>query len=214
MCFWTSLSQDSKNAIFVTVRCLEMLQIAVWKNDIINGYGFCAIYLPKIDISTWNSACHMCRYSFTPYCPFFKFWILKKKIYKKLSFSFLGLFFGTAFFGKIRDSSLNELLILRYLVLFICILLLISIFGDFSNIYPFSTKNGMTLDHAIFAKSHLNRHISKRFWEKSAKFCKRRQIDIRRSMPSFASISVTPRTLFKKNRWGRIRPPRRSRVKC
>ena len=33
-------------------------------------------------------------------------------------------------------------------------------------------------------------------------------------MPSFASIPITPRTLLKKNRGGRIRPPGRSRVKC
>ena len=68
----------------------------------------------------------------------FPFWGVKKNV-----------------FWKIRDSSLKELLILRHLVLFVCILLLISIFGDFSNIYPFSTKNGMTL-------GHLNRHISKK----------------------------------------------------
>ena len=44
----------------------------------------------------------------------------------------------------------------------------------------------------------------------------RRQMDVRRGIPSFASISVTPRTLFKKNRGGvgSGPPPRRSRVKA
>ena len=44
--FWTSLISDSKNVIFY-VRCLEMLKIVVWKNDVINGYGFWALCLPK-----------------------------------------------------------------------------------------------------------------------------------------------------------------------
>ena len=45
-------------------------------------------------------------------------------------------------------------------------------------------------------------------------FAERRQIDVRRGMPSFASIPVTPRMLFKKNRGGvgSDPPPRRSRV--
>ena len=78
---------------------------------------------------------------------------------------------------------------------FVCILLLNSISGDFSNIYQFSIKNGMKL-------GHLNRHISKSFWEKLQNFAERRQIYIRRGMPSLAPIPVTPRTLFKKNRGG------------
>ena len=45
------LSQDSKN-VFNSVRCIGMLKIAVSENDVINGNGFRAICLPKIDIST------------------------------------------------------------------------------------------------------------------------------------------------------------------
>ena len=60
--------------------------------------------------------------------------ILKKKdfgkSYIKISvFNFLES--KNIFFWKIRDSTLKELLLLRHLVLFVCILLLISIFGDF-----------------------------------------------------------------------------------
>ena len=48
---------------------------------------------------------------------------------------------------KIRDSHFEGLLTLRLLLLSFCILLKISTFGDFSNIYQISTKNGMTLRH-------------------------------------------------------------------
>ena len=44
-------SKDSKNVIF-SVRYLEIHKNAFWKNDVINGHGFWAICLPKIDIST------------------------------------------------------------------------------------------------------------------------------------------------------------------
>ena len=52
---------------------------------------------------------------------------------------------------------MKDLSIIRLLVLFVCILLKISIFGDFAKIYPFSTKNGITL-------GHLHRYISKSFF--------------------------------------------------
>ena len=184
-------SQDSKNVTFITVRCLEMLQIAVWKHDVINGYGFWAICLPKIDISTWNSAFYMSRYSSTT-CTFFSKFEKKidfAKSYIKICFHFLG---SQKLFLKIWDSSLKKLSILRHLVLFVCILLLISILSDFSNICPFSTKNGMTLGHKA-------RHILKN--------TERRHIDIRRGMSSVASIPATARTLLKKNRGGRIQLP-------
>ena len=92
---------------------------------------------------------------------------------------------------------------------FICILLLISIFGHFSSIYQFSAENGMTL-------GHLNRIgiIQKVFEKIFQNFVNERQIDVRKAVPSFASIPVTVRTVFKKKRGGgRIRPSRRSRVK-
>ena len=56
MCFWTSLISGFQKCHFIFVQCLEMLKITVWKNDIINGYGFWAVWLPKIDTSTWNLA--------------------------------------------------------------------------------------------------------------------------------------------------------------
>ena len=36
-------SQESKTVIFIFVRCLEMLKIAVWKYAVINEYGLWAI---------------------------------------------------------------------------------------------------------------------------------------------------------------------------
>ena len=138
-------------------------------------------------------------YRSTTYLTFFwkfcKFWILEKVV-QKAQF----LIFWEYFFSKIRDSSLKELLILRHLVLFVCIWLLISIFGDFLNIYEFSTKNGMTCS---LKSAYFEKFLRIFFF----KFAEGRQIDERRGMPSFASIPVTPRTLFKKNRRGRIRPP-------
>ena len=35
--------QDSENVTFISVGGLEMLKIAVWKNDVINGNGFWAM---------------------------------------------------------------------------------------------------------------------------------------------------------------------------
>ena len=54
------------------------------------------------------------------------------------------------------------------------------------------------------ALGHLNLDISKKFLGFFfPNFAGRHQIDVRRGMPSFASISVTPRTLFKKRGGGR-----------
>ena len=64
-------SLDSKNITF-SVRNLEMLKIAVWKNDV-HRFGFWAICLPNIDISTWKFACQMSRYGYTTCSPFFEF---------------------------------------------------------------------------------------------------------------------------------------------
>ena len=122
-------SQDSKNVIFVSVRCLQMLQITVWKNEAINGYGFCAIYLPEIDISTLNLAFYMPWHG--SYCTFilhilyvfenFDFFGILKKLNNFFRFFFNGEN-KKHFFWKIRGSHLKELVILRPLI-FICILL-------------------------------------------------------------------------------------------
>ena len=64
-------SQDSKNVLFLSVLSLEMLEIAVWKNDIINGYGFWAMCLPKMDISTWYLACQISRHGSITHFIFF-----------------------------------------------------------------------------------------------------------------------------------------------
>ena len=104
---------------------------------------------------------------------------------------------------------MKELTILRHLVFFVSILLSISIFGDFSNIYPFSTKKWHDLGSL---KSAFFKKVSEKILQK---FAERRQIDLRRGMPSFALIPVAPRTLFKKNRRGvgsDPPPPGRSRV--
>ena len=61
----------------------------------------------------------------------FRFWEIldfeKKKVTKNLSLSFGHIIL----LGGIRDSHCKDLFILRLLVLFVCILLKISIFGDF-----------------------------------------------------------------------------------
>ena len=57
------------------------------------------------------------------------------------------------------------------------------------------------------ALDHLNRYNPKRFRENRQNFVKKiRKIDVQRGMSSVASIFLTPRTLFTKNRGGRIRP--------
>ena len=53
---------------------------------------------------------------------------------------------------------------------------------------------------------HLNRHILKSFEKIFQNFAERHQIDVRRGMPSFSSIPVTPRMLFKNNRGGGAAP--------
>ena len=37
------------------------------KNDVINGYGYWAICLPKTDILTWNLACQISKHGSTTY---------------------------------------------------------------------------------------------------------------------------------------------------
>ena len=97
--------------------------------------------------------------------------------------------------------------ILLLVVHFVCILLKISIFGGFANNYSFSTKKWHDLGSlkSIYFKKKIENIFQN--------LAERRQIDVRRGMPSFASIPVTPRTLFTKNRGGfGSDPPRRSRV--
>ena len=70
-------SQDSKSAIFISVRCLEMLKIAIWKMTSSTDTAFALYVCQKIDISTWNLACQMSRHGSITYCTFkkWKFWI-------------------------------------------------------------------------------------------------------------------------------------------
>ena len=105
------LSQDCKNDIFMG--CLKMLKIALWKNDLIYGYRFWAICLPKIDISTLNLACQMSRHGSTTYCTLFlgkiwKFWILLKVIYK---FFFFTSWVIKSFFGESEIAVLKNFLL-------------------------------------------------------------------------------------------------------
>ena len=61
------------------------------KNDI-NEYGYLAICLPKIGITTLNLACYTPRYASTTYFTDFeilKIWDFLKWLYKNLGFSFL-----------------------------------------------------------------------------------------------------------------------------
>ena len=63
-----------------------------------------------------------------------------------------------------NPKHFKEHVILRCLVLFICILLKVAIFGDFANIYQFSIKKGLIL-------GHLHRYNSKRVRENFPEFC-------------------------------------------
>ena len=83
-----------------------------------------------------------------------------KKLYKEFIFSRFG-----CIFLKIRDGYFKELLILRILMLFSCIFLKIAIFGNFSNINQFSTKNGIPL-------RQLYPYNSKRFRKEIQHLCK------------------------------------------
>ena len=56
---------------------------------------------------------------------------------------------------KIPDGHFEDLLFYVFLALFICILLSVSVFGDFSNIYQSSAKHCATL-------GHLNRYLKKK----------------------------------------------------
>ena len=146
-CFWTSLiSRFQKNVILISVRCLEILKIAVWKmtssmNTVLGLYvSQKYIYEPEI----WHVRCpgmvlqHIVR---------FLFFIFENIAFLKsyIKFLFFLLFGGNNHFGNIRDSYLKELLILRLLVLFICILLQFSTFWWFFQTYFY--QNGMTFDH-------------------------------------------------------------------
>ena len=70
--FWTSqISGFDKCHFYFCDSVIEILKIAVWTSDVINGYGFCAICLPKIETSNWNVACQMTRHGSTTCCMFF-----------------------------------------------------------------------------------------------------------------------------------------------
>ena len=61
-----------------------------------------------------------------------------KKLYKNFSIFTSWVKF---IFAKIRDSHFEEVLIIRLSLIFICIMLQFSVFGDLPTIYQFSTKN-------------------------------------------------------------------------
>ena len=131
MCFWTGLNSEFQKYHFefqkyhfYPVRCLEMHQMVIWKNDIINRSGFGAIRLPKIDdILTRKLGCQMSRYGSISFC----FWgiliiFILTKIVCKFQFS---LFWGWKITSwKIWDGHFKEFFIQHLLVLWICILLL------------------------------------------------------------------------------------------
>ena len=148
-------SQDVKNFIFISVRCLEMLKIAVWKMtssiDTVWDYMFTKNICIKLkfgmpDLHAWL---YNILYGFQKILKILDFEISYIKI---LVFKFLG-----DFFWKIRDSHLKKkLFILRLLVLFNCILLKITVFGYFSNICYFGHKW-----HAIGSHIGIKKEISK-----------------------------------------------------
>ena len=104
--FWTSLISGLKNVIFISVRCLEMLKIAVWKmtSSTVLGLYVCQ----KIDISTWNLSCQISRHGPTPYCTVFenyKYFGFQKMLYKNFSFFY---FWVRHFFGKSEKAILKN----------------------------------------------------------------------------------------------------------
>ena len=128
------LSQDCKNDIFM--RCLKMLKIAIWKNDLIYGYRFWAMFAKHRyihlkfgmpDVQAWFY--NILYVVFRKNLEILDF--VKSYIQILFFFYFLG---DKIIFWRIRDSRFEELLSVRLLLLYISILLKISIFGDFSNI--------------------------------------------------------------------------------
>ena len=77
MCFWTSLASVFPKCRFYFCSICRTARKCSLKNDIINGHGFWAICLPKIDASTWNLAFQISRwYGSITYIPvFWKFWV-------------------------------------------------------------------------------------------------------------------------------------------
>ena len=72
MCFSEPVwSQDSKKCNFYCCAMSKNAQNRSLKNDVINGYRFWAMCLPKIDMSTWNLACQISKRSSTTYNRFF-----------------------------------------------------------------------------------------------------------------------------------------------
>ena len=162
MCFWASLIAGFQKCHFYFFAMSRNTQNRSLKNYVINGYGFWAICLQKIDISTWNLACQVSRHSSSTFCQF----LLKiLESYKNNIFSFFckKKYF---FFGKIRECHFKELFILRTLVLFIWILPKIAIFVIFETFINVRPKSGTTL-------WHLHRYNSKSFQENFPKFCVR-----------------------------------------
>ena len=140
-------SHNSKNIIFISVRCLEMLKIAIWKMTSSTDTVFGLYFLPKIYISTWNLACQRPRHGSTTSLSFFL------KILKILDF-WKGYIEVSVFIFGVKDHFVENLkrtsyktLYFTYVDFFTCILFKIAILGDFSNIYEFSTKNDMALGH-------------------------------------------------------------------
>ena len=116
-------SQDLKNVIFITVRCLKMLQIAGWKMtssaDAVFGQCVCKNRYINVKLVTLYAQVRFCNivYVFDNFDNF-GFW---EKLYTNFGFSFFGESKKT--YGKVRDNNLKELLILCLLVLFVCVLL-------------------------------------------------------------------------------------------
>ena len=134
MCVSESVwSQNSESVIFISVRCLEMLKIAIWKNDVIHGYGFWTIYLLKryINLEFFRPDIQVWFYNMSNgFMKILKIFNFVKSYLKILVFYFLST---KVIFWKIRDSHFEELLVVQLVMLFICILLKIHIFGDFFN---------------------------------------------------------------------------------
>ena len=168
MCFRTSLISGFQKCLFYLCAMSRNTRNRSLKNDVINGYlrflGYIFAKNRYTNLKFGNLACDMPRHNSTTYCTFWN--ILKNLDFVKryIKIPFFNILLIKTISWKIRDRHFKVFLILCLVVLFVCILLKIFIFGDFSNIYQFSTKNGMTL-------GNLNGYNSKRFRENFPNIC-------------------------------------------
>ena len=139
VCFWTSLlSRFPKchDHFCGMTRNAQNRSCKNWRKKCKKRMRFCAICLPKIDISTWNLACYMPRHGSRTYCTvFWKMNMLDfEKWYEKLQFLFIG---RCIFFLKSEIAILKNFVFCTIWCFSFCFkYLFLGTFQTFSNIRP------------------------------------------------------------------------------